>query len=652
MGKTSNIERNKLDYILTDVLPVELSELFSLDEFYNFLLKNYKTLNEIIKELKNAPEERKIFKHGWNTLPLKYNISKNSYSFREISLLSPLAILNIYLFLEYYQKELLILLKEKKFFSLRYHKKNTDLYYKKRNKKTYHYFYKYSKELDRNIIQQTGIYYKIGPFNSLASFTSSNLWQECNFKYKNFAKIDYKSCFKSIYSHSYKWIIENSVADSKDSENKNIYLIIDRVLQNINGASTNGIVVGPEFSRMIAELMLQQIDYEVKIRLSQENKEENKDYNVFRYVDDIFIFANTSIEIDNIINIYSNVAQKYLLNLNELKLFKTTTPVFLNKWIIQTRNLADKISDIFYKPFELREKEEKYLLKDNYISIEKLKTEFLDLIINFKEEQRYIVSFLLSTLLNNISHKKEGYNIFKEKISKGYVLLDLAFYIFSFSACFEHSQKMISIISYLSEEMNFLENNDRLEKLIRRYSFIFENGNQNDLCNWFLLFSEYKISLFSKNELQIENTLENEDNPILWANYLIYSRYNKEYYEKIKKIIEDKIEIKLKKINKNECFLEKEIWYIFIFKNCPYLDIKIKNIMETFIKNIISKGKNPSQKIIKIIWEFLLLKKKNLFFHWDLKGRKISKQITYRTYERTLFKNYKKRSTILFSSLD
>ena len=32
-----NIERNKLDYLLTDIMPVEVSELFSYSKFYEYL---------------------------------------------------------------------------------------------------------------------------------------------------------------------------------------------------------------------------------------------------------------------------------------------------------------------------------------------------------------------------------------------------------------------------------------------------------------------------------------------------------------------------------------------------------------------------------------------------------------------------------------
>lgn len=50
MGKIYNIERNKIDYLLTDIMPVEVSELFSYSKFYEFLLEHKKELTEITKK--------------------------------------------------------------------------------------------------------------------------------------------------------------------------------------------------------------------------------------------------------------------------------------------------------------------------------------------------------------------------------------------------------------------------------------------------------------------------------------------------------------------------------------------------------------------------------------------------------------------------
>ena len=105
------LERNKLDFILTDLLPVELSELFSFRSFYNFLHeKEQRTaLLSMVEEYRKiiAEGDKIIFKKGWATMPLKYNILKGSDSTREMSIIQPFSAINLFLFLECYQKDIL-----------------------------------------------------------------------------------------------------------------------------------------------------------------------------------------------------------------------------------------------------------------------------------------------------------------------------------------------------------------------------------------------------------------------------------------------------------------------------------------------------------------------------------------------------------------
>lgn len=100
------------------------------------------------------------------------------------------------------------------------------------------------------------------------------------------------------------------------------------------------------------------------------------------------------------------------------------------------------------------------------------------MITEYHKDKRFIVSFILSTLLNNISEKKDGLNLFDaERRSKAFVLIDLALYVYAFCPCFDHSQKVISMIVYINDELNFKkdkENHDKLLALIRRYSFVFQ----------------------------------------------------------------------------------------------------------------------------------------------------------------------------------
>ena len=657
-----NIERNKLDYILTDLLPVEITELFTLKPFYDYLIENKKVVDDALKKMKLCVASNKSipFTSGWATSPLKFNILKGNDGLREISLMQPLSMLNIYLFLELYQKELLILLKENSIFSLRYHKKSTDLYYKKSTKKTAEYYNSPSKRIEKGALQQTGAYFKIHKFNSVSSFTSSKLWQQLNLKYKYFAKIDYKSCFDSIYTHVYKWVIEKNVVESKGVENSNLYIVIDRILQNINARSSNGVIVGPEFSRMIVEILLQHIDVEVSLDLLECNLERNKEYNVYRYVDDIYIFANSSDDIDKIISTISGVSHKYLIHLNELKFLKSKTPFTLNSWLSKTREMADRISSLFYSHDELKNKEddEKYLIRDGHLPIDKIKSDFNNLICDFPNEKRTIVSFALSTLLNNISKKKNGIQILKKgKASKAFKILELMLYIVSFCPCFENIQKVISIFVYINDEINLKKDvhKTKLQSLIHDYVFILERGNLNDLCNLLLLFKEYELTIPSNYEDIIFKNIVKLNNPLLLANYLLYSKYYEPYHKTILQETEKIIVEQIEHITNNEEMLHKEFWYVLVFCNCPFLSATTKEKIDEIINRVKIKasGEKPSEMFINLICDFLQSGHNNLFYTWGAHQFSVTKQIAFRTHQRSIFREYKHRnSLLLYGSLD
>ena len=100
----NGLERNRLDFILTDLLPVELSELFSFSLFYDFLLKNeqQKIIEILIEVLKKdkAKSNSVMFQGNWSTKPLKYKILKGANTMRQMSIMQPLSALNLFLFIE------------------------------------------------------------------------------------------------------------------------------------------------------------------------------------------------------------------------------------------------------------------------------------------------------------------------------------------------------------------------------------------------------------------------------------------------------------------------------------------------------------------------------------------------------------------------
>lgn len=660
------IERNKLDYILTDLLPVEISERFSFKPFYDFLLqKNQQDhLKQIADQMKKAcaKSDQKIFDNEWGTMPLRYNILKGNDSLRHMSLIQPFSALNIYLFMECFEKDILYFFEQNHRFSIRYHRKCNDLYYKTRSSKTTRYIQNFARKLGKSVLQQTGSYFKVYPFDSLNSFTASRNWRMCNYEYTHFAKIDYKSCFDSIYSHVFAWIMERNVVDSKSASNSSLFLTIDRMMMNINGKSSNGIAVGPEYSRLIAEILLEQIDKEVFLALAQEGYEWKKDYRIFRYVDDLYIFTNIPQARESIVKNYRNVGGKYMLNLNELKYFECDTPATFSNWIEKTRILADKIDKCFHSRAEYNalDAAQRCLTKhEEYIPVDRMKDEFVALIKEYPNDKRTIISFLLSTLLNKISMSCAGYRLFCEKkTGKAMLFVEFALFMYAYCPCFDNARKIISLLVYMDNEVGFSKKesseNDKLQRAINRYAFVFQRANLPDICDWFVLFNDFNISLDSQTEDAIIKTAEAIDNPIIWANILIYSHYYQPFFEtirqKIKLIIKDRID----RISPHEQMLQGEFWYVLIFHNCKLLDTscqnQIQNVIDCLRNDAAMNPKNfPNKKIAIMICEFLNTKVG--FFNWDNSTR-ISETLTYRTFQRTLFKRYKGSRYGLYASID
>lgn len=666
-----NIERNQLDYILTDVLPSELSEQFSYHYFYEYLVTKNDETNEMIKliiKLKNENKEVFSGNRNWVTMPLGYTIMKQLHSERLISLLQPLGALQLFLFISAYQKEMLTLLQKNSIYSLRYHKKNNDLYYKNKNKSVTKYFADLSDNTGKGIIEQTGIYFNIGPYKSIAAFTSSEEWLVLNSKYKYFIRTDYKACFDSIYTHTFNWIIGKDVNDTKNFKNGSIYSAIDRVLMNINARTSNGIVVGPEFSRMVAEMLLQTIDRDVFSMLLNKSIVVDESYNIYRYVDDVFIFADSEKLANEIVELYSEASRKYLLRLNDAKIYRNKVPFVLEQWLNETNLFTNRAVTLLFNSKDERKKyvmehqsdntEEDflpYLLKSESLSVIKriIMNQFNELICKYESKDKTIVAYFLGTLLNKVGKNKKNVRIFKDDISETVVFnfLELVLYVYSFFPNYNNTQRLLSIISYVKDEFDIFEMRDKLQNLFERYSFIFEKSNLNDIVNIILFCHQAKIEIPYRQEEKIVEQLIVKDDPILWASYLLYSQYNSKYYNEIRNIIIETLLERIEAIVKTESiYTYREFWWVLIFNKSPHILPTEQNKINGVISNIASNtAQNPGDILGNIFLDFLK-NNTNQFFEWDINKRDFLRSITFKTRQRSIFKNYQENLESLYWS--
>jgi hypothetical protein len=661
---------------MTDILPTELSELFTYKFFYEYLLNKDDEIKFMIEEiikLKNNSSGGTPFlgSINWTTIPLKYNIMKSSQSSREISLLQPMAAIELFLFVSSYQKELLNTLDKNSIYSMRYHTRNNDLCYKNKNKAITQYFSEESRKAKRDIIEHTGMFFNIKPYKSIASFTSSEEWFMLNSKYKYFVRTDYKACFDSIYTHTYKWLVGKDVNDTKEFKNSNIYTVIDRVLQNINSRTSNGIVVGPEFSRMIAEVLLQGIDVTVNNNLLNEGFQNGENYYVCRYVDDIFIYADSEELIDRIVELYSEVSNKYLLHLNENKLYKTHVPFVLDMWLNDTNLFVNRVSNILFNSKE-EQKDivtklqasiisdqtlllKAYIFKDSMFGLMKssLMKQFNKLICDYEDKNRTIVAYFMGMILNKVKRNKDKVTIFRENISSKviYNFLDFIFYIYSFYPDYNNTQRLLSIISYVRDEFDIFAEYDILQKLVNKYSFIFEKSNLNDIINLIIICGQAKTEIPFKQETIILESLRKKDDPILWASYLIYAKYNSKYFSEIQDEICGIIKERMDAIIcKESTYTYREFWWLIVFNKSPYIGITEQTIFDG-IANDLKVSANPNKTAGELCGDLFIDFLRNSpiqFFEWDIENRDFLRDITFKTYERTIFKNYRENLNYLY----
>lgn len=161
-------------------------------------------------------------------------------------------------------------------------------------------------------------YFAYRKYNLLGKFADSREHQrlETRFRYRRSA--DISKCFYNIYTHSVTWAIKGKKYAKDQANTFTFEGQLDVLFQKINYNETNGIVVGPEFSRIFSEIILQQVDRDVVDSLSP-HIDVTKSYDVRRYVDDYYIFANEIETLDVVEAGLRSCLERYKLYLNDTK---------------------------------------------------------------------------------------------------------------------------------------------------------------------------------------------------------------------------------------------------------------------------------------------------------------------------------------------
>lgn len=299
--------------LLTETLPFEVPLIFSNEHFFNSAREDVSDpdLSIALKKLRSGKRRY--------TKPYQYDINKGVGQSRNLYLLHPLQQLDICRFYEQYQGTILYNCGKSQF-SIRRPVRVSRPYVA-------------SVSVDAAAVYKDGVveveagdgdgapatirsYYRYSGYEPLGAFRDSQEFIRLEKRFALLRQLDVAKCFANLYTHSIAWAVKDKELGKRSAGSHSFENEFDSLMQRSNYNETNGIPIGPEVSRLFAEIIFQDIDKKVMVRLKGDGLQEEWDFAIRRYIDDFHIFANTASLLDTIEKIICEELEKYKLYIN------------------------------------------------------------------------------------------------------------------------------------------------------------------------------------------------------------------------------------------------------------------------------------------------------------------------------------------------
>lgn len=380
--KKIKLSYSKERVLFSDVLPYECPIIFSNRYLYRFLAKylwvgeeqkvDNITLN-VLKQSKRLDEKDAnafaallfgcyekserigILQHKLNDLfyPYQFNIAHKANKNRTLSIIHPYNQWQVVEFYEQYKHSILYLCNQSKYSLRKPHKIAQYFYYRDRLHRKLSGHESDKVELFFNEYENLKTYFSYEKYSNIYKFYEDYRYQRAEKKFKYLVKFDLQSCFDSIYTHTISWATAGGADKVKVLPGYHGSWVgdaFDNLMQSVNARETNGIVIGPEFSRIFAEIILQYIDQKVEQELWEEKKLRYKStYECYRYVDDYFLFYNDEKDRNLFMESLTKWLKEFKLQISPSKTEEFERP-FITKLTIAKQHIESLLSNIFSIP--------------------------------------------------------------------------------------------------------------------------------------------------------------------------------------------------------------------------------------------------------------------------------------------------------------
>ena len=379
--KKIKLSYSKERVLFSDVLPYECPIIFSNRYLYRFLAKylwisqeqrigsgtcniltqskrlGEKDVNSFAALLFGCYEKGKrieSLEHRLNDLfyPYHFNIAHKANKNRTLSIIHPYNQWQVVEFYDQYKHSLLYLCSQSKYSLRKPHKIAQYFYYRDRLHRKLLGQENDKVELFFNEYENLKTFFSYEKYSNMYKFYEDYRYQRAEKKFKHLVKFDLQSCFDSIYTHTISWATAGGVDKVKvltGYQGSWVGDAFDNLMQSVNARETHGIVIGPEFSRIFAEIILQYIDSKVEQELLAEQLRQKSNYECYRYVDDYFLFYNDEKDRNLFMESLTKWLKVFKLQISPSKTEEFERP-FITKVTLAKQRIDNLLSNIFSTP--------------------------------------------------------------------------------------------------------------------------------------------------------------------------------------------------------------------------------------------------------------------------------------------------------------
>lgn len=483
------ISYKKERVVLCDILPYEVPPFFSNSSFYHFLIK-YKirleedpngdclylyfstkdqiTIAKLIKltfglkfneEYTKEDNEFRFKFKSTLTIPFQFKVLHNK-GFRDLTIIHPLNQLAVVNFYDKYKYNLIYytnisrfsLRRPYKVASMKYFKDSTNEKLKSSNSEVEII------ETSNNEYTSLKSYFNYKKYNNINQFYESYEFHRAEKNFDKLLKFDISKCFDSIYTHTLPWAIMNKRI-VKDNVTKPVFRnsfgnSFDVLMQKMNYNETNGIIIGSEFSRIFAEIILQKVDKNVEKQLKDKNLSYKKDYDIFRYVDDFFVFYTKDSIKEIILDCYKVELQRYNLFLNDAKTNLIEKPIITNITIAK-ENIRELVEKIMF--FRFYDSSVKNQLGIKYFTAKDVITNYKKILSLTGSSYKDLQNYFLAIIFNKVITLIKKFDKEQKKLLEGFISKDALMHSIKNTNTNYTRQDLIDIEEVLNEEIKVLK---------------------------------------------------------------------------------------------------------------------------------------------------------------------------------------------------